>query len=914
MKRIILASAFFVGLGNLSFSQISEGGKPTTFVRVAVGAENPYDTYYEKITVTPPNMDAVNTEDATVGKEKYRVAINTPVDVNILSHGSWHIMPTGDRIWRVAIKSEGAQAVGLYFAEEVQIPLGGKLHAYNKKQSQYIGAYTHNTPGFKAMEMIEGDEIILEYFQPSGSDDLPIIHVESIAHFYRGVENRIAYFRDGFTQNEFRAHGSCEVDVNCSEGASWTNQRDAVVHYSFVDGGGTYVCSGSVINNTNNDCTPYILTANHCGEPVGSSDITGHVWYFNYQRPSCVPGNTSKYTGALSETMSGGIFRASSSHGDYPAAFSYQVDGSDFALVELSTDIPASYDPYFAGWSRATSASGSGVGIHHPAGDEKKISTYTTTLNTATYNSGWSGAHWQVTWTATTNGHGVTEGGSSGSPIFNSAGLIVGHLSGGSSFCATPTDPDLYGKFNRAWDQESTSSNAQLKAWLDPAGTNPTTLAGTSMPCAPSAPTADFVASATTVSPGTTVTFTDLSSGAPTSWSWSISPATGWSYTGGTSASSTNPQVNFTTLGTYTVSLTATNAVGSDTETKTSYILVTDVVGPCAAAGNSDCSSATGNEYIAQVVLNTIDNSTGCSDYSDYTAMSTTLAKSSSYDVSVIPAISGGASPGAYTNDEIAVWIDFNGDNDFDDAGEDVGYVLVSGTISTTFTFTVPASAVTGDVIMRTRISYNPDDGPIDPCGTTLWGEVEDYTITIEDAAPGSAPVANFTASATTVPEGTTINFTDLSTNTPTSWSWNITPGTGWAYNVGSTASSQNPSVNFTAAGTYTVALTATNAFGSDTETKTSYITVTSNVGLDENLDALSIYPNPTNGMLTINLAGIQGNVTSITITDITGRVVRVVSNPDQIQTIDLSNESKGVYFVTVQTEKNSITKKINRL
>ena len=910
MKIKLLGLGLLVSL--LGHSQISEGGKPTSFVRVAVGEANPYDTYYQTVTVPTPNMDEVHAEDATVGKETYRVAINTPVDVNILSHGNWHELSTGDRIWRVAIESPGAEAVGLYFAEEVQIPLGGKLHAYNEKQSQYIGAYTSNTPGFKAMEMIQGDKIVLEYFQPAGSSELPVIHVESIAHFYRGVESRIAYFRDGSTQNDYRAHGSCQVDVECSEGDSWTNQINSAVHYSFVDGGGTYVCSGSVINNTNADCTPYILTANHCGDPASSSDISGHVWYFNYQRPSCVPGNTSKYTGALSETMSGGIFRASSTHGDHPASFSYQVDGSDFALVELSTDIPASYDPYFAGWSRSTSASGSGVGIHHPSGDEKKISTYSSSLVSATYNSGWTNAHWRVQWVSTTNGHGVTEGGSSGSPIFNSAGLIVGHLSGGSSFCATPTDPDLYGKFDRAWDQESSSTNAQLKHWLDPAGTNPMTLTGTTMPCSPAAPVADFVASATTVAPGTTVTFTDLSSGSPTGWSWSISPATGWSYTGGTSASSTNPQVNFTGLGTYTVSLTATNAVGSDTETKTAYITVSDVTGPCAAAGNADCTAGTGNEYIAQVTLNTLDNSSGCSDYTDYTAMSTTLTKGDSYDVTVIPNYVGGTAPAAYTNDEIAVWIDFNNDFDFDDAGEQVGYVLVSGTISTTFTFTVPAGAATGDVTMRTRISYQPDDGPIDPCGTTSWGEVEDYTITLEEPAGGSAPVADFTADVTTVSAGGTVNFTDLSTNSPTSWSWSITPATGWSYSSGS-SSSENPSVQFTDPGTYTVALTATNSFGSDTETKSNYITVTSNVGIGENLADFSIYPNPSNGLINVDLSQVNGQASEIVVTDITGRVITTVNTPEQITQLDLTNEAKGIYFVTVHTENNSHTKKISK-
>ncbi|MFH0866546.1 MAG: M43 family zinc metalloprotease [Bacteroidota bacterium] len=84
------------------------------------------------------------------------------------------------------------------------------------------------------------------------------------------------------------------------------------------------------------------------------------------------------------------------------------------------------------------------------------------------------------------------------------------------------------------------------------------------------------------------------------------------------------------------------------------------------------------------------------------------------------------------------------------------------------------------------------------------------------------APVANFSASATTVPEGTTVNFTDLSTNSPTSWSWTFAGGT-----PGSSIN-QSPSIVYNTAGTYSVTLTATNAIGSDSETKTNYITVTS--------------------------------------------------------------------------------------
>lgn len=905
-KRLLTILGLSASL--LSFGQISEGGLPTTFAKVIQGEVSEYDTHYQIVELGQPNMAPIYAED-TESSEKgrpYRVAVQAPVSLSIQNSGTWEELANGDKIWRLGVKMANAQALSLYFSENVSIPEGGKLHAYNANHSQYVGAYTSNTPGFQSLEVIEGELLTLEYFMPAGATELPTIEISNVAYYYRGVEDRIAMFREGFsTEDQIRAHQSCEVDVACSEITGWETQRDAVVQYSFSSGGGTYVCSGSMINNTANDCKPYFYTANHCGEPTSNANITNHTFYFNYQRPTCTPGNTATYNGAQSQTISGGMLRASSELGNQSLIGG--ITGSDFVLIEFNSNVPTAYNAYYEGWDRATSAATSGVGIHHPAGDEKKISTYTSSLTSATYNGGWNGAHWRVVWAATTNGHGVTEGGSSGSPIFNQNGLVVGHLSGGSSFCTATSSPDLYGKFIKAWDEEGNNANQQLKAWLDPGNTNATTLAGTYAPCGPSAPTAQFVASSTNVTPGTTVTFTDQSTGSPTSWAWSVSPATGWAYAGGTSASSQNPQITFNTLGLHTVTLIATNGIGSDTETKTDYINVTNTVGPCAAT-STGC-----DEFISTVELNTIDNTSGCDNYSDFTSMSTTLSQGSAYDLTVTPSI-GATVNSAYTDDEIAAWVDWNNDSDFDDAGEQIGYFIVGGTGSNVFNFTVPATATIGDHFMRVRMSYSPVDGPIEPCGTTEWGEVEDYTITVEAAATVTAPVAQFTANQTTAIEGTTINFTDQSTNSPTSWAWTVSPATGWSYAGGTNASSQNPQITFTNEDVYTVTLVATNAGGSDSEVKTDYITITALQGVEENeLSSISVYPNPTNNSVSVNLNNVTSTINSVELKDVTGRIIGTQVSPNGIVKFDLTNESTGVYFITINTVAGTMTKKVIR-
>jgi PKD repeat protein len=225
---------------------------------------------------------------------------------------------------------------------------------------------------------------------------------------------------------------------------------------------------------------------------------------------------------------------------------------------------------------------------------------------------------------------------------------------------------------------------------------------------------------------GGTVNFTDLSTNTPTTWSWSITPASGWSYAGGTSASSQNPQVTFTTAGQYTIALTASNSAGSDTETKVNYITVTLATGPCTAA------STTCDEFIQNVTLGTINNTTACTNYASYAA-TTTLGTNQQYTVTCIPQITGQGVGTAYTNDEMAVWIDWNDDNDFLDAGEQVGYAIATqAAFNTAFTFTVPANATIGQVAMRVRMSYLTDDGAIVPCGSSTYGEVEDYEVTIQ--------------------------------------------------------------------------------------------------------------------------------------------------------------------------------------
>jgi len=321
-------------------------------------------------------------------------------------------------------------------------------------------------------------------------------------------------------------------------------------------------------------------------------------------------------------------------------------------------------------------------------------------------------------------------------------------------------------------------------------------------------PVANFVASSVNPVVNTQVDFSDLSTNAPTSWSWSFNPST-VNYLNGTTSASENPQVEFLASGLYSVALVATNIYGSDTETKLNYIDVTNCIYCTTSYSN------TSDDYISNVSFNTINNPSGSTNYSDFTSISTNVTAGNNYNISANITVNGSWLQHCW------VWFDWNNDCDFDDAGEafDLGETPgTSGTHTLSTNVLVPAGASLGSTRMRISELWNNNPGP---CTNDSYGEAEDYTVVVQGSS--SPPVADFSANTTTPAVGQTVNFTDLSANSPTSRSWSFNPTT-ITYVGGTNAGSQNPQVQFDASGYYTVTLYVTNIYGNDTEIKTDYI------------------------------------------------------------------------------------------
>ncbi len=451
---------------------------PPSFTHKATSEE------IDHIYVNPPSAEFIAEEIAETEKNGtfYKIATLIPVNTTVKNSGTWETLDNGQLIWRLRFSSEGAKAAALYF-DKFDIPSGASVYFYTSDRKIVDGPYYHSdNPDGEAYMIgnIIGEDITIEYDAPmSKSNDgivsynktAPIINIGEFGYVYRDEGG----FESGTRATGFGSSQSCEVNVNCSVGADWRIQQRGVARIYVVDGSSAGYCTGTLINNTSNDGTPYFLTANHCGPSASTFSFNQWKFRFNYEASGCT--NPSSESAINYRDFTGCTKVAEGSNNG----------GSDFYLLKLknfTTQNAIEINAIYNGWDRSTSAkSGGGAGIHHPSGDIKKISFFSSTPTTASYGGGdmtcASNAHWKINWVNSGSKTGVTEGGSSGSPIFNSDGRVFGTLSGGASSCSASSYAryDLYGKFSFHWENSANgSTNAyKLKPWLDPNNTGATT-------------------------------------------------------------------------------------------------------------------------------------------------------------------------------------------------------------------------------------------------------------------------------------------------------------------------------------------------------------------------------------------------------------------------------------------------------
>jgi hypothetical protein len=329
-------------------------------------------------------------EDETNGIPP-RFGYRHQVSYNLESSGRWSTLPNGDRLWQLEISCPNALSINLLY-DRFYIPEGAKFFIYSSDKKYSIGAFTSiNNKGGRerpqgfATGLVYGDRITLEYFLPKDVTEKGVISIAYVIHGYRYIrlpENMEA----GYGQS-----GSCQVNVNCSEGQNWQQEKNAV---AMILVNGNRWCSGSLINTTANDFRPLFLTADHClggnandvkHDAIGDSILSHWSFYWHYETPGCTGTSSPPFV-----ATSGATVIANNA-------------ASDFALLRL-TENPRNktgVTPYYLGWDRSGNAGTGGVGIHHPNGDVKKIATHNQIPTT-------SGNFWHLYWMQTTNGYSVT--------------------------------------------------------------------------------------------------------------------------------------------------------------------------------------------------------------------------------------------------------------------------------------------------------------------------------------------------------------------------------------------------------------------------------------------------------------------------------------------------------------------------
>jgi hypothetical protein len=450
MKKtaLLLLISFTIISSHTLLAQITAGGSPVTSDPIF----QPYfNTIAAPVVLESPDWKQVEREDAEGPGTRFSVPI--PVNYDMESAGQWTELPNGDRVWRMHLKSPGALAVA-FFYDDFFLPQGAKLFMYSPDKKQTKGAYTwrnnRDTRRFWT-GLIQGEEAVVEYYEPVAVKGQGSFHMFRVDHVYH--KENYGYGKSLLTESfGFDASWDCHENVNCPEGDSIRDQQRGICRIILVVEEGMGYCTGNLMNNSNLDATPYILTAYHCQDGY-TPEWDMYRFDFEYESIDCDdPTTEPEYNSILGCELVAGRQQ------------------SDFTLVEMIPDIPASYNLYFIGWSVSAIAPTSSTIIHHPKGDIKKIASSSISAGIESNAINWNNGvitppyyHFRVDYS-----EGTFQVGSSGAGLLDHWGLVVGQLNGGISSCSPDTATiGYFGHFTYAWGNGQTPES-RLGDWLEP--------------------------------------------------------------------------------------------------------------------------------------------------------------------------------------------------------------------------------------------------------------------------------------------------------------------------------------------------------------------------------------------------------------------------------------------------------------
>ena len=370
--------------------------------------------------------------------------------------GRSRVLDDGTQIWEVGYRSPGALSMSVTLGE-VSLPEGGSLTVCGRggTEASQVAVTEGNMGLGLGSPIVSGEVVVVQYIGPSVP--APSFVVTSVCRGFREVDWQETLVRGGkkAKAGEYGSSKECEVVAACN--TSLTKQRRSICRLIINN---NMIGTGTLINNTSGDGAPYVLTSAHV---IPSLPITACKARFCFEETTC--GGT--WYNLYSQEISGATL------------VSYD-ERSDMALLRLSEVPSVASHPYWAGWNISDKPIGLFTCYHHPYGDAKKVST-APGVSTASYtldntnngNSFRTMFHWLVPqWTS-----GATEGGSSGSPLMDKDGLVVGGLTGGQSSCTSQKN-DYFWQLCRAWTLSGTSDYIAISEALDPTHSGVTSLEG----------------------------------------------------------------------------------------------------------------------------------------------------------------------------------------------------------------------------------------------------------------------------------------------------------------------------------------------------------------------------------------------------------------------------------------------------
>ncbi len=418
---------FVLFFASISWTQITDLGLPE-ILKKTISKTDIYKV-----------LPSIDTTFKSPSREKM-VEYGKPIslELNILDFAKKDTLKDGSIVYQYGFWCKKAVSVNVVFSQ-FKLKQGSTLYLVGATNNTYVGAYTslnNSESNYLGTDLLYDEKVIIELKEPKENRNTSLLLLETVVHGYQSIERVL--------KRKLNDSGICNIDVNCPQGNGYENQRNAVVLILNGSGG---LCTGTMMNTTEGPIKPYLLTALHCG-----TKPQGWVYRFRWEAPTenadC--GTTKPSVDAPQDRVING------------SSLIAKSSVSDFLLCELNSMPDPTWNVYFSGWNIADNIPKSGAGIHHPYADIKKISIDNDSLHSDAFNPGEPLNHWRTNWD-----QGITEVGSSGSPLFDENHLLIGQLRGGDSDCSSDFMTDFYGKISTSWNGLGTDST-QLKKWLDP--------------------------------------------------------------------------------------------------------------------------------------------------------------------------------------------------------------------------------------------------------------------------------------------------------------------------------------------------------------------------------------------------------------------------------------------------------------